>query len=109
MHGGELIKEARKRAGLTQAALAERLGTTQPVVARWESERTSPSFRRVVEVIRACGLDLGVRIVTPDDQHALLIEDRLRLAPQERLRQQMEGQAGIEKLLAAVRRPSDDV
>jgi transcriptional regulator with XRE-family HTH domain len=109
MHGGELIREARKRAGLTQEDLADRLATTQPAIARWENGRTSPSFRRVVEAIRACGLDLSVRIATYDDQHELLIEDNLRRRPEERLRQQMEGQAGIRKLLAAVGRHGDDI
>ena len=109
IQGGELVREARKRAALTQEELAERLATTQPVIARWESGKTSPSFRRVVEAIRACGLDLGVRIVTPDDQHALLIDWNLRHPPGERLRQQMEGQAGIERLVAAVRRQNDDL
>lgn len=109
MHGGELVREARKRAGLTQQDLAERLKTTQPVIARWESGRTSPAFRRVVEAIRACGLDLSVRVVTYDDQHEVLIDRNLRETPPDRLRRQVEGQAGIEKLLAAVGRRNDDV
>jgi hypothetical protein len=63
----------------------------------------------VVEAIRACELELSVTIATPDDQHALLIEDNLRRPPDERLRRQVEGQAGIRKLLAAVGRQSDDL
>lgn len=109
MHGGELIREARKRAGLTQHELAQRLGTTQPVIARWESGRTGVAFRRVVEAIRACGLDLGVRIVTADDQHALLIEDNLRRTPVERLDRLAESQAGIAELVASVRARNDVV
>ena len=107
IHGGELIREARKRAGLTQQDLAEGLGTSQPVIARWESGATSPSVRRVVEAIRACGLDLSVRLVTFDDQHEVLIDRNLRLTPLGRLRQQVDTRAGIEKLLAAAGRPND--
>lgn len=103
MKGGELVKEARKRAGLSQQQLAELLATTQPVIARWENGRTAPSFARVVEAIRACGLDLGVTLVTPDEEHALHIEAALRIAPVERLRRQIQGQAAIEDLVTKVR------
>lgn len=63
MHGGHLIREARRRAGLTQAELAERLSTAQPNVARWESADMSPSVDMLTRVIQACGLDLLVRLV----------------------------------------------
>ncbi|HEX2056953.1 MAG TPA: helix-turn-helix transcriptional regulator [Actinomycetota bacterium] len=103
MHGGELIREARKRAGLTQRELAELLATTQPVVARWENGKTSPSFERVVQAIRACGLDLGVRIVTPDDQHAVLIDDNLRRTPSQRLDRLAQSHASLASLVAEAR------
>ncbi|HEX2195724.1 MAG TPA: helix-turn-helix transcriptional regulator [Actinomycetota bacterium] len=109
MHGGELIREARKRAGLTQRELAELLATTQPVVARWENGKTSPSFERVVQAIRACGLDLGVRIVTSDDDHAAHILENLRVPAAERLRRMVEGQAAVAALAAKVRAQSDVV
>lgn len=67
MSGGDLIREARRRAGLTQQQLAERLGTTQSALARIESGRTEPSFRRVVAIVRACGLDLEPHLVAADD------------------------------------------
>src|SRR5207244_13628667 len=38
------VIDARNRAGLTQHALARKMGTTQPVVARLESGRTRPSM-----------------------------------------------------------------
>lgn len=103
MQGGELIREARKRAGLSQQQLAELLLTAQPVIARWESGKTSPSFRRVVEAIRACGFDLDARVVTADDQHALLIEDNLERTPAERLQYVVQGQSAISSLVEKVR------
>ncbi len=104
MQGGELIREARKRAGLSQRALAELMGTTQPVIARWERGRTSPPFGRVVDAIRACGFDLAVRIVTRDDEHALLVQENLRLSPQQRLERLYAGRSAIDKLAAKVTR-----
>lgn len=104
MRGGDLIREARRRAGLTQKDLAEQLGTTQAVIARWESGRRSPQFDRVVEAIRACGLELAVRIVRFDEGHDSLIDETLRLTPEQRLRRLVASRAGLEDLVKSVRR-----
>lgn len=50
----ELIA-ARSRAGLTQGEVAERMGTTQSVVARLESGRQAPSMRTVQRYAQAVG------------------------------------------------------
>ena len=44
MISGDLIKEARLRAGLTQTELGARLGKAQSVIARWERDEVSPSL-----------------------------------------------------------------
>lgn len=104
---GQLIKEARRRADLTQRELAELLGTTQAQIARWEMGKTSPSFDRVVDAIRACGFDLAVSIATPDDQHALQIEHSLRMTTSERLDRVSQSHAAVQDLLGKARaRPS---
>ena len=104
MRGGELIKEARKRGGLSQRELAEQLGTTQPVIARWETGKRSPTFERVVEAVRACGFDLAARIVARDDQHALLVNETLKMTPRERLEKLSRSRAAFEELRKEVRR-----
>lgn len=45
--------EARTRAELTQAELAQRMNTTQSAVARLESGRTRPSTRTLQKIARA--------------------------------------------------------
>ncbi len=55
---GDLIREARLRAGLTQCELGERLGKAQSVIARWERGDATPSLETLREVVRACGLEL---------------------------------------------------
>jgi predicted transcriptional regulator len=50
----ELIA-ARSRAGLTQGEVAERMGTTQSVVARLESGKRAPSMRSVQRYAQAVG------------------------------------------------------
>ena len=49
------VVDARIRAGLTQEALAQKMGTTQPVVARLESGRTHPSMRTLERLADATG------------------------------------------------------
>lgn len=85
MRGGDLIREARRRAGLTQRALAELAGTTQSGVARWESGSTAPSLDDVRRLIRLCGFDLEVAIVPRDDSDWTQVERLLDLAPQQRV------------------------
>ena len=87
MLGASLIREARLRAGMTQAQLAERVGTTQSAVARWETGGTQPSLETLARLIRACGLELGVRLEEPDLDTRSLIDRNLALTPEERLRQ----------------------
>jgi len=53
--------EARTRAGMTQAELAERMKTTQSAVARLESGRVPPSTRTLEKVARATGTRLRIQ------------------------------------------------
>ena len=86
MISGDLIREARRRAGLTQRQLAERAGKAPSVIGRWERGEVKPPLETVVELIRACGLDLGFGIYESDDGHDLaLILQALRRTPAERV------------------------
>jgi hypothetical protein len=89
---GDLLREARRRAGLSQAALAERAGKPTSVVGRWERGEVKPSLETLLEMIRACGLDLGFRLHEGDTSQDAAIEFALDLSPAERLAQ-LEGWA----------------
>ena len=52
--------EARTVAGFTQAELAERMKTTQSVVARLESGRVHPSTRTLEKIAQATGTRLRI-------------------------------------------------
>ena len=58
----ELIA-ARGRAGLTQADVAARMGTTQSVVARIESGRNPPNLKTLEKYARAVGMQLSIRFL----------------------------------------------
>jgi hypothetical protein len=53
-----LIKEARSAAGLTQAELAERAGTSQPTIAAYESGGKVPNVSTLERVLAATGTAL---------------------------------------------------
>ncbi len=59
--------EARTRAGLTQAQLAQRMKTTQSVVARLESGRVRPSTKTLEKVARATGTRLKITFGSAGD------------------------------------------
>lgn len=85
MDAPQLLREARRRARLSQAELARRLGTKQPVVARWETGARSPSFGALRRALSAAGFDLETRLVPFDPGEDALIKEWLRLSPRERL------------------------
>ncbi len=81
--GNDLIREARRRRGLTQAQFAEKAGTTQSAIARLESGKTSPSFDDVIRYLRLLDLDLDFMLVERDDSDWSLAVHNLDLTPQE--------------------------
>ena len=57
---GERIRTERERLGLTQAELADRIGSTQPAVARLEAGGVTPSLDTLGRVAEALGFELVV-------------------------------------------------
>lgn len=55
MSAAQLLSDARRVAGLTQAELGQRAGTSQAAVARYEAGTVSPSVRTLERLLRACG------------------------------------------------------
>jgi len=84
MISGDLIKEARLRADLTQTELGARLGKAQSVIARWERDDVSPSLETLRDVVRACGLDLTFFMSKFDESNVTIIDQHLRMTPAER-------------------------
>ena len=85
MTGGTFVREARRRAGLTQRQLATRAGVSQPTIARVESGDVRPSFERILDLVRASGFDLDVHVVPLDEDALAMAERNLRRTPEERL------------------------
>lgn len=60
---GTVVREARQRHGLSQAALARRARTTQKQVSRIERGEISPSVATVARLLEAMGMRLELRAV----------------------------------------------
>jgi hypothetical protein len=60
---GRLIAAARRRSDLTQAELAKRAGTSQPVISAYEHGRRDPSVGTLARLIEAAGEQLQISAV----------------------------------------------
>jgi transcriptional regulator with XRE-family HTH domain len=85
MISADLLKEARLRAGITQAELGRRVQRSQSQIARWERGDVKPSLETLRELIRACGLELTLGMANYDDSYIADIVDNLRVTPAERV------------------------
>jgi transcriptional regulator with XRE-family HTH domain len=85
MRSGDLIREARLRAGLTQYELAELSGRDRSVIARWEQGTVAPSIETLVELVRACGFDLPLELVPRDPSGDERLRKNALLSPERRV------------------------
>jgi transcriptional regulator with XRE-family HTH domain len=72
---------ARRQAGLTQQALAERAGTSQAAVSAYESGRRSPSVDTLCRLLGAAGTEVRMRLEPTDTHAASLARAEALLAP----------------------------
>ena len=81
---GRMVLHARRRAGLTQRALAARAGIAQETIARIERGRIDPRVNTLDRLLEACGFGLESmpRLGIGIDRTQI---DALRLSPSERL------------------------
>lgn len=56
---GALIRDSRRRAGLSQAALAERIGTTQPWVSEIERGKGTAEIGMILRVLATLDIQLS--------------------------------------------------
>jgi transcriptional regulator with XRE-family HTH domain len=83
---GELLREARKRHGVSQKRLAMRASTTQSAISRIERDRVSPSVETLRELLYLLGEDLSLGAEKRDfGIDATLNAERLKVSPTQRL------------------------
>jgi transcriptional regulator with XRE-family HTH domain len=91
MTPGQLLRDARRRHGVSQTSLATRAGTTQSAISRIERDRVSPTVETLRTLLHLVGEDLEL---TSRERNSgidrTLIEQRLALPPDERVRRGLE-------------------
>lgn len=107
-----VIRRLREAAGLTQAALAEAGGTSQPTIAAYEAEKKSPTLNTVNRLARAVALEATVVFhppMTREERRSLaihaMIADRLREDPETTLGRARETLARMRSVADASSQP----
>jgi uncharacterized protein len=68
MNVAAAVHDARTRAGLSQADLAKKAGTSQPALARYETGAALPTLPTLERLLRGCGQRLEIRISDADER-----------------------------------------
>ena len=86
MTSGELLRETRRRHGLTQQQLADRARTSQAAVSRIERDLVSPSVDTLAHLLDLLGEELALEAKPIDYGHdRTLNRQQLALSPDERV------------------------
>jgi transcriptional regulator with XRE-family HTH domain len=86
MSTGRLIREAREAEGLTQVALARRLGITQPAIARLEAAGDEVTVATLQRALNAMGRALVLQAAKrPSSVDETLLHSTLAMTPAQRL------------------------
>lgn len=104
---GRMVRYARRRAGLTQRALAAKAGIPQETIARIERGRVDPRVGTLDRLLEACGLGLEAMPRLGIGIDRTQIEALLRLAPEERLAVAVANDRHYVELRRSIRRVAD--
>jgi len=102
---GRIVRELRKREGVSQESLARRAGTTQAVVSRIERGEASPTLRMLGRLLLVLGYEADLTARELEREHdPVHLAEELRLRPEERLERAFAWGRFNEKLHAAASR-----
>jgi transcriptional regulator with XRE-family HTH domain len=101
---GDIVKQARAAAGLSQTELADRMGTTQSAVARLESRRSNPRVETLDRAVASTGQRVTVSVEPGFGLDETLIASALRIEPRDRLRRFASSYASARRLSEVARK-----
>lgn len=73
MTTGQLIKEARKKAGMTQKQLAEKLGVSYVNISQLENNQRTPKYKTVLSIAAALSVE-WTELVPAEKQGAMIVD-----------------------------------
>jgi transcriptional regulator with XRE-family HTH domain len=79
-----LLQYARLKAGLSQTALAERAGVPRTMVSAYERDQRQPTLPTLINLLRAAGYDLRLRLEPYDNHDDVLRQIDERRSPADR-------------------------
>ena len=54
----EKLKETRKAAGMSQEALADKLGVSRQAVTKWETQKGTPDIENIISISNLFGISV---------------------------------------------------
>jgi len=82
---GALVTIARRRAGISQAELARRVGRDVGTISRYERGERQLTVAALRELLAACGFELTLGLAPADDSLDAVIRENLTRTPAARL------------------------
>ena len=102
MTAGELLREARRRHGLTQSQLAARARTSQAAISRIERGLVSPSVATLESLLALMNEELVLNARDASWGHDVTLNRlNLALAPEQRIERQASWARAVAELKAA--------
>jgi predicted transcriptional regulator len=98
MDASRVLRQARRRAGLTQRQLASKAGVPQPMIARIESGAVIPRVDTLDKLLEACGEGLESHPRPGRGLDRTLPRELLQLSPAERARHATQSNLSIMRL-----------
>jgi transcriptional regulator with XRE-family HTH domain len=104
MEAAALLREVRRRHGLTQRQLAARARTSQAAISRIERGLVSPSIETLTRLLDLMGEELRLAAEPIDYGHdRTLFEATLAVTPEQRIRNQATWSNGVRRIRDAAR------
>ena len=107
---GRILRDARRRAGVSQSQLSIRTGIAAPSLSRIENGRESPSFERFAACLEALGFEpnIDLRPLGGSEADPVHLVAEAELTPAQRLESLFEWMRFGDRLARAQLRPLSD-
>lgn len=81
---GEKLKEARKRVGLSQEQLSEKLNVSRSAVAKWETDKGFPDIENLKALSQLLGVDIDYLVNDGESLATMVIRESIDLSKYEK-------------------------